>query len=52
MVIGRSEERNSFICMEMAERYEEAVVTVVFIEWCFYLCKLHMAVMETLVLTD
>ena len=29
---------NILVCMEiMEERYKEVVITVVFIEWCFYL---------------
>lgn len=44
---------NILLSMEiMAERYEEVVVTVVFVESYFYLCKFYVAIMETLVHTD
>lgn len=44
---------NILVSMEiMAERYEEVGVTVVFMEWCFYLCRFYMVVMKTLVHAD
>ena len=44
---------NILVWMEIvAERYKEVVVTVVFVEWCFYLWKFHMALMQTWVHID
>ena len=44
---------NILVTMEiMAKRYKVGVVTVVFVEWCFYLWKFCIAVVKTLVHID